>query len=888
MTGLAQMDHRIAVIGTALALPGADSLAGFERMTFDAADAFSAPPGAAAAGENWVDRAAYLDDWSGFDYRLFGLSLRDSVIIDPQQRLFLQHCWKAIEAAGYNPMALPGRGAVFSTASDSDFVQLARAAADDAGNYHPFEIEIGSNKEQQALRVSHVLNLRGPSFGVQSACSSGLLVLHTAMQSLALRDCDVALAGGACLPLPLHQGYEYRPGMNLSRSGVIRSFDQDADGMVPGFGCVVFVLKRLEDAVSDRDPILAVLAASAVNNDGSNKASYVAPSSSAVAENLQALLRKGGLEPGAIDFVEAHGSGTYIGDVIEAAALRQVFRASSRAAGGTAVASAKASVGHLDTVAGLVGLLRTIVQIGRGSIAPAANFSVLNPRISFDGTPLFVPTAAVPVGQPLSAIVNALGIGGTNCALLVQSAPPAPAAQGAAGAVLPVRVGASSEERLRAAVARAGAALASTQAGFEALVFTLNRRARGKPFVAHFAAADAAALAAQLAAFDGAALPVSAPEPAPGPGPRAVDLGWSEIDPQARVGLPQAAAVAAPAAAADAAADAAQRLRAIWQSALLLQDVTPQTSFRDAGGHSMLALTMLDDINGAFGTQHDLDWIDQHDRFDQQLAALDAPAGPAQAGRLVKLVRAAQGTPRLRLVLVHASISGYETYRPLAAQLAPDIELLAIDSHNLYADEGQLIRDGAELAALYASQLRAALPERSVPLCLGGWSLGGMLADLMAPLLAPHYRLCGTVAIDSVVYRDEHAALFADSALAYFMDQGSLLAERFEADQLQRQARRLQQVFAAERAMARAFVPGSLGLPFLNIVAIGTRKPLADAALLQAFDRAKNDNGWRRQADEPIVRIDADHVQIVDPAHLAMIALHINRFTRSACTTTSS
>ncbi|GGY81878.1 beta-ketoacyl synthase N-terminal-like domain-containing protein [Pseudoduganella plicata] len=885
MTALAQMDHRIAVIGTALALPGADSLAGFERMAFDAADAFSARPGAAAAGENWVDRAAYLDDWSGFDYRLYGLSLRDSVIIDPQQRLFLQHCWKAAEAAGYNPLALPARSAVFSTASDSDFVQLARAAADDAGNYHPFEIEVGSNKEQQALRVSHVLNLRGPSFGVQSACSSGLLVLHTAMQALALHDCDLALAGGACLPFPLHEGYEYRPGMNLSRSGVIRSFDQDADGMVPGFGCVVFVLKRLVDAERDRDPVLAVLAASTLNNDGSNKASYVAPSSAAVAENLQALLRKGGLGPGAIDFVEAHGSGTYIGDVIEAAALRQVFRASPRAAAGTAVASAKASVGHLDTVAGLVGLLRAIVQIGRGSIAPAANFTALNPRISFDGTPLYVPTAAVAASRPLTGIVNALGIGGTNCALLVQSAPPSPAVSAAAGGVLPVRVGAGSAERLRAAVARAAAALTTTHADFEAIAFSLNRRAQGKPFLAQFAAADASALAAQMAAYDGAALPATAPQPEVGAGPRAVDLGWSEIDPQARVGLPQAPmAEVAPAGA----NDAAQRLRAIWQSALLLQDVAPQMSFRDAGGHSMLALTMLDDINGAFGTQHDLDWIDQHDRFDQQLAALDAPSGPAPATRLVKLIRPAQGTPRLRLVLVHASISGYETYRPLAAQLAPDIELLAIDSHNLYAEEGQLIRDAAALAALYADQLRAALPQRAVPLYLGGWSLGGMLADLMVPLLAADYPLCGTVAIDSVVYREEHAALFADSALAYFMDQTSLLADRFEADQLQRQARRLQQVFAAERAMARAFVPGGRELPFLNIVAVGTRMPLTEPALLQAFDRAKNDNGWRRHTGEPIVRIDAHHVQIVDPAHLAMIALHINRFTRSACTTTSS
>jgi thioesterase domain-containing protein len=883
MTSQTRLDHKVAVIGTALALPGAASLTAFEHLVFGGGDAFSTPAGASARDDDWVARAGYLHDWSGFDYRLYGLSLRDSIIIDPQHRLFLQHCWKAAEAAGYNPLALTQRSAVFSAASDSDFAPVARGATAGTGNYHAFEIEIGSNKEQQSMRVSHVLNLRGPSYGVQSACSSGLLVVHTAMQALAMDDCDLAFAGGACLPVPLHTGYEYRPGMNLSKSGTIRSFDQNADGMVPGFGCVVFVLKRLADAERDRDPILAVLGASAVNNDGSNKASYAAPSSAAVADNLRTLLRKGGVHQADVDVVEAHGSGTYIGDVIEAAALRQVFRASTRPAASTAVASAKSSFGHLDTVAGLVGLLRAVVQVGHATIAPAANFSALNARITFDGTPLYVPTAQVPCTGPVTAVVNALGVGGTNCAVLVQAAPPDAAPAAAPGATLPVRIGAADPERLRAAVARAAAAVRASTAPFEALAFSFNRRARNKACIAQFAAADAAGLAAGLDDWDGALADTRTGGIESGAGPRAVDLGWSEVDPAVRVELPQQPAVTAAAPAAD---GAAARLRTIWEAALLMDDVGPDTSFRASGGHSMAALTMLDDIGQAFGVQLDLDWIDRHDLFDQQLQALRTLEAAPEAPRLVKLVRAAEGMPRLRLVLVHASISGYETYKPLAAHLALDIELLAVDSHNLYADEAQLIRDADALVAAYADQLRAALPDRTVPLCLGGWSLGGMLADLLAAALAADYPVCATLAIDSVVYRAPYAALFEDRALAHFMDKAGLLAAQLGPEQAQRQSRRLNQVFAAERAMARAFVPRPLDLPFLNIVATGTRTPITDAALLQAFDRAKNDNGWARGGKEQIVRMEADHVQIVDPARLADIAVHINRFTRSACIST--
>lgn len=415
----------IAIVGRSFTLPGAQTTAQWHEMLYSAQDALSAS-GVISELPGWVNRAGYVEHWRHFDYRLFGLSLRDSLIIDPQHRLFIQNSWQALEVAGYNPLQLPGRVGVFSTASDTSYAEMIKHLPGMVEKYQPFEMEVASNKEQQSMRLSYLLNLKGPSFLVQSACSSGLLVVHVAQQALGQGACDVAIVGGACLPFPLHRGYRYREGMNLSRRGRVCSFDRDADGMVPGFGCIVFILKRMADAIRDRDMIYAEIEASAVNNDGRHKAGYTAPSSHAVAENLCALLQAAGVRAAEVDLIEAHGSGTKIGDVIEAAALRRVFAGCARAHNTVPLSSVKAMIGHLDTVAGLAGLLRATTQLSMGRVAPAANFSQLNPKISLAGSPLYVPSQAVPLQGSCRAIVNAMGIGGTNCALLLRSAPSRP------------------------------------------------------------------------------------------------------------------------------------------------------------------------------------------------------------------------------------------------------------------------------------------------------------------------------------------------------------------------------------------------------------------------------------------------------------------------------
>ncbi|WP_263081506.1 polyketide synthase [Endozoicomonas sp. Mp262] len=239
----------VAIIGFSFNIPGCRNIDDFIGLLESGNDALK------NNGDlnNKITRAGYISGHEEFDYELLGISLRDSLIIEPQQRLFIQQVWKALELAGYNPKKISRTVGVYSSSSDSNYAILDKQDCLPSNKYDPFEIEIGKNKEQQSLRTSFLLDLKGPAVGIQSACSSGLMSVHVAIQGLITGDCDVAIAGGSCLPYPLHSGYEYKVGMNMSKSGYISAYDEKADGMVPGFGSVVLVLKEYDEACRDRD-----------------------------------------------------------------------------------------------------------------------------------------------------------------------------------------------------------------------------------------------------------------------------------------------------------------------------------------------------------------------------------------------------------------------------------------------------------------------------------------------------------------------------------------------------------------------------------------------------------------------------------------------------------
>lgn len=862
----------IAVIGFAFNLPSARNVNEFAELLSSGCDAYSMPADMQDNLEGWVSRAGYISGEERFDYPLFGISLRDSMIIEPQQRLFIQHGWKALEFAGYNPHALEHKVGVFSSSSDSNFAAYLQNSKFDLGKYEPFELEVGTNKEQQSLRTAFLLNLTGPALGVQSACSSGLSTTHVAMQSLLSEDCDMALVGGSSLPYPLHQGYQYRPGMNLSQQGKICAFDSRADGMVPGFGCVVFVLKTYQRAVEDRDCIYATIVVSAMNNDGRQKSTYTAPSTKSIANNLSNLLGKSSLSVEHINFVEAHGSGTKIGDVLEASALRNVFRQDECTTHRIAVSSVKSVIGHLDAAAGHAGLLKAVFQAWRGEIYPAANFAELNPSISFKNSPLRVPTA-LRQQFPLVGVVNSLGIGGTNCAMVLRSPEERAEAPSSPSAEHMILIGVDEEARLTNFVTQLVSELKVCRHSLQNLAFTLARRAQGKKYIVAFRASSVEGVVVALenslrtgftvsaqqvclAEFDGCA----------------VLLESSELDNAYCVHL----APRAPNDSSVAHASALEKLlRDIWCSNLMVEQVAPEDSFSVLGGHSILALSLLDDIKERTGITLSLDWCVQHDIFSQQLVELEKQASSQQERNLLKKLKDGGENPRARLILMHASISGDEVYRWLAPVVANDVEVVAIDSYNLYAGDHDRISDIERLVDFYAQELGKKIGDSSLPHIIGGWSLGGLLARMLEEKLCDKINIKGTISIDSARYHADFAQVFAEENIGYFMDlknftDGDALAGNKSITMLRR-------LFALERSMVKEFHSASQA-PMLNIIATRAKsEPLPDA-LRKEFALLKKTNGWERGQHVEDVYLDTDHEGIINQVFAHSLANVINEF----------
>jgi phthiocerol/phenolphthiocerol synthesis type-I polyketide synthase E len=371
------------------------------------------------ARPEYVPRRGLLDGVDLFDAGFFGYTPREAELTDPQQRLFLECAWEALEHAGYDPPATPGRVGVFAGASGSAYaMEMARQ-----GWSGGIEAGLGAGPDFLTARVSYKLDLRGPSVTVQTACSTSLVAVHVACQSLLGGESDVALAGGSSVE-PRRRGYLYEPGGVLSPDGKCRAFDAGAGGTVPGSGVGVVVLKRLEDALRDRDSIWAVIRGSAVNNDGAGKVGFVAPSVEGQAEVIAEAQAVAGVEPGTIGYVEAHGTGTALGDPIEIRALRQAFGDSGVAH--CAIGSVKTNLGHLDAAAGVAGLIKTVLALRYGLLPPSLHFERPNPACELEGSPFFVNTRLREWRSPgpRRAGVSSFGMGGTNAHVVLEEAPP--------------------------------------------------------------------------------------------------------------------------------------------------------------------------------------------------------------------------------------------------------------------------------------------------------------------------------------------------------------------------------------------------------------------------------------------------------------------------------
>ncbi|WP_424100303.1 SDR family NAD(P)-dependent oxidoreductase [Moorena producens] len=374
---------------------------------------------------NYVRVGSILPNIDMFDAGFFNCSTKEAEELDPQQRLFLECAWEVVEKAGYNPYTYEGAIGVYASMIQSSYLWQGRRQE----SLNPsllLQQYLSNNLDYFATRVAYKLNLKGPAIGVQTACSSSLVAVHLACQSILNGECDMALVGGVCIRIPQTVGYLYQDGMITSPDGHCRAFDAQARGTIfnPGLGIVL--LKGLEDAIADRDYIYAVIKGSAINNDGSLKVGYTAPSvvgQAAVISEAQAVA---GVNADTITYIEAHGTGTEIGDPIEIEALTKAFQQSTQKQGFCAVGSVKTNVGHLEAAAGVMGLIKATLALNHKLIPPSLNFEKPNPQIDFANSPFYINTTLSEWksnGTPRRAGVSSFAMGGTNAHVILEEAP---------------------------------------------------------------------------------------------------------------------------------------------------------------------------------------------------------------------------------------------------------------------------------------------------------------------------------------------------------------------------------------------------------------------------------------------------------------------------------
>ncbi|WLQ16680.1 SDR family NAD(P)-dependent oxidoreductase [Hahella aquimaris] len=430
-------DSAIAIVGMACRFPGADTPEAFWRNLVAGVESVAELKDAEldAAGipkseyqrPDYVRRVAALGDVSGFDAALFDMNPKESQLLDPQHRLLLECAWEALERACCNPDEFAGPIGVFAGCGMPNYFYRHVLPNTDARRVSDlYQAMLLNDKDFLSTRIAYKLGLTGPAVGVQTACSTSLMAVHLACQSLLAGDCDLALAGGASVQLPQHGGFRSQSGMILSPRGQCRAFDAEADGTAVGSGAGLVALKRLDDALENGDRVLAVIRATAANNDGRRKVGFTAPSVQGQAEVIREAQLTANIDPRSIQYVEAHGTGTHLGDPIEIEALARAFDIAPSEGRRCAIGSVKTNIGHLDAAAGVAGLIKTVLCLHYETLPPSLHCQQPNPQIDWLRTPFRVcsETESWPRGDaPRLAAVSAFGMGGSNVHAILEEAP---------------------------------------------------------------------------------------------------------------------------------------------------------------------------------------------------------------------------------------------------------------------------------------------------------------------------------------------------------------------------------------------------------------------------------------------------------------------------------
>lgn len=490
-------DNAIAVVGMAGRFPGAESVSAFWRNLRLGVESIvdlsedelldSGVTEQTLAHRSYVRRAALMTGIDEFDADFFGFTPSTARTLDPQHRLFLQSAWHALEDAGLDPGEIEQTVGVFGTSSTSGYLLHNLMSQYDpmmvigqGASFDMVNLSLQNDKDHLATRVAHQLNLRGPAISVATACSSSLVAVHLACQSLLNGECDIALAGGSSIRIPHRVGYWYEPGTMVTPTGHCRPFDVRSDGTIFGSGVGIVVLKPLIDAVDDGDRIHAVIRGSALNNDGATKMTYAAPTAIGQAEVIAEAHAVAGVDASTIGYVETHGTGTPLGDPIEIEGLRQAFDlAEQKRSGPCYIGSVKSNIGHLETAAGIAGLIKAILCLKHRAIPPTLHYTSPNPELHLDRSPFLVRSED---GQwdwdgIRRAGVSSFGVGGTNAHVVLEEAPasapaPAPAPDGPQVLLLSARTA----EALSQARATLADELSSGDVDLADAAYTLERR----------------------------------------------------------------------------------------------------------------------------------------------------------------------------------------------------------------------------------------------------------------------------------------------------------------------------------------------------------------------------------------------------------------------------
>ena len=429
----------IAIIGMAGRFPGAASveelwanlIAGKESISFFSDQELvesGLDPAEVRRRGHYVAARGVLEDADCFDAAFFGIHPKEAEVMDPQQRVFLETCWAALECAGYPPGHMRGAVGVFGGATYNTYHRHALVRRPDLIELVGSDLVMFSNeKDYLTTRVAYKLGLKGPALNISTACSTSLVAVCQAHQSLLTYQCDVALAGGVSVTVPQKRGYFHDEGNIGSADGHTRSFDAQASGTAFGNGVAVVVLKRLEDAVKDGDRIYAVIKGAALNNDGSQRVSFGAPGVEGQSEVIAMAHALAGVDPETITCVEAHGTATPLGDPIEVAALTKAFRLGTEAKQYCALGSIKSNLGHMDVAAGVTGLIKMALSLHHGVIPASLHFTKPNPKLDLENSPFYVNATLqnwkTNPGVPKRAGVSSFGTGGTNAHVVLEEAP---------------------------------------------------------------------------------------------------------------------------------------------------------------------------------------------------------------------------------------------------------------------------------------------------------------------------------------------------------------------------------------------------------------------------------------------------------------------------------